>query len=144
MGLTVTVWEWEYKCHLYLGKIEKPAIAQHGWSTGHTIRFEETFEKLWRSIYVQNSMNKEDGTNLSKACLPAYFLVRLIVLSYSWENWEWQVPPLDEFKEIDQSGNCLPTQWKLETHRPYLRLLCIVPPILMKAGVWSDWKLECL
>lgn len=36
-GQTIVLREQKHKCHLRLGNIDKPAIAYHGWQTGHKI-----------------------------------------------------------------------------------------------------------
>lgn len=78
---SVSIRKKELECHLRLGNSEKSALAYHGWTTGHTIQFENT-EVLYKSTLwnvritresleltlMQGGINKEDGTAWLPAC----------------------------------------------------------------------------
>lgn len=47
-GWSITIRCKEHQSHLRLGHIDKSALAKHGWTTGHTVLFEQT-EILYKS-----------------------------------------------------------------------------------------------
>lgn len=72
-----------------LGHMDKSALADHGWKTGHSILFDRT-ELLCRSdqwgprvtqeslelLLTQRALNKDDGIKLRAAWLPAYEVLK--------------------------------------------------------------------
>lgn len=75
--------ESEHKPHLRLGKLDKSAVAQNGWETGHKInetkilyRSSQCHNRVLResieiSLAGKNILNQEESLHISKTWLTA-------------------------------------------------------------------------